>query len=139
MTYHFDDFFGEAEEITLTETFGSFKITEDPGIINPIILKVYFKISSVYINGFKIKVNNDHPEAELVFVWFNKSTVNIHEKTFTGLRANSRYYDASEITLSVVKDEINKYTKVNTIIENGKIVRLLTPMQRGYTITTFKT
>ncbi len=138
MTYQFDDFFGEAEEITLTETFGSFKITDDPVNNQSNNLESVFQdFISKNINGFKIKVNNDHPEAELVFVWFNKSTVNIHGKTFTGLRADSRYYNASEITLSVVKDEINKYTKVNTIIENGKIVRLLTPMQRGYTITTF--
>ncbi len=137
MTYQFDDFFGEAEEITLTETFGSFKITEDPVNNQSNNLESVFQdFISKNINGFKIKVNNDHPEAELVFVWFNKSTVNIHGKTFTGLRADSRYYNASEITLSVVKDEINKYTKVNTIIENGKIVRPLTPMQREYTITT---
>ena len=138
MTYHFDDIFGEAEEITLTETFGSFKITDDPVNNQSNNLESVFQdFISKNINGFKIKVNNDHPEAELVFVWFNKSTVNIHGKTFTGLRADSRYYNASEITLSVVKDEINKYTKVNTIIENGKIVRPLTPMQREYTITTF--
>ena len=138
MTYQFDDFFGEAEVFTLTETFGSFKITDDPVNNQSNNLESVFQdFISKNINGFKIKVNNDHPEAELVFVWFNKSTVNIHGKTFTGLRADSRYYNASEITLSVVKDEINKYTKVNTIIENGKIVRSLTPMQREYTITTF--
>ena len=138
MTYQFDDFFGEAEEITLTETFGSFKITEDPVNNQSNNLESVFQdFISKNINGFKIKVNNDHPKAELVFVWFNKSTVNIHGKTFTGLRANSRYYNASEITLSVVKDEIRKYTQVCTIVENGKIVRSLTPMQREYTITTF--
>ena len=138
MTYQFDDFFGEAEVFTLTETFGSFKITDDPVNNQSNNLESVFQdFISKNINGFKIKVNNDHPKAELVFVWFNRSTVNIHGKTFTGLRANSRYYNASEITLSVVKDEINKYTQVCTIIENGKIVRSLTPMQREYTITTF--
>ena len=138
MTYQFDDFFGEAEEITLTETFGSFKVTDNPVIRDVGNLEdIYQDFIDKNINGFKIKINNDHPEAGLVFVWFNQLIVNIHEITFTGLRADSRYYNASEITLSVVKDEINKYTKVNTIIENGKIVRLLTPMQREYTITTF--
>ncbi len=138
MAYHFDDFFGEAEEFTLTESFGSFKITDEPVNNQSNNLESVFQdFISQNINGFKIKVNNDHPECELVFVWFNKSTVNIHGKTFTGLRAGSHYRYGSEITLSVVKEEIEKYTRVNTIIEDGKIVRLKTPIQREYTIITF--
>lgn len=138
MNDKFDDIFGEAEEITLTETFGSFKVTD-----NPVIRKVG-NLENIYqdfidknINGFKIKVYNDHPEAGLVFVWFNQLIVNIHEITFNGRRSSSRYFEATYITPLIIKFEIGNYTKANIIIENGKIVGPLIPMQREYTITTF--
>ncbi len=138
MNDKFDDIVGEAEEITLTETFGSFKVTDNPVIRDVGNLEdIYQDFIDKNINGFKIKINNDHPEAGLVFVWFNQLIVNIHEITFNGLRASSRYFEATYITPLIIKFEIGNYTKVNTIIENGKIVRPLTPMQREYTITTF--